>query len=448
MAIKGYLEKHGNQFRVQVWVPLHLQPVYGKKTIKVPLRTDSRATANLLKVEVLNRLQREFREASKKVPSPVDALTEEAMRWREAIHNEEPPTVSFVDEKTGEVVEYDNPIVSGLAIDRAEEIKREKGTQAAATFFKIAIGEATPIAPLIPLWIAEAGIKPRQQRDYKRAVEKFAAWATAPIEEITRKKAGQYISEAFIAPKVNVKTANKDISCLSTFWKWLVKRGYVEVNVWEKQSISKKLAQKSGKRAYTDEELKKLLTGTNDSYLLDLIRIAALSGMRREEIMLLRKADCVDGVFNVRDAKTLAGIRKPPIHSALKETITHRLTGKADDDWLFHEVGSEGGGVVERGDYAGKKFNAYRKKLGLDERPEGQRQSNIEFHSLRRWFIRSARNALQNGAKGYDPWTIAEVAGHDNKSPDKELQMTMGVYAGPQTKEAKRACVEAVKLPS
>jgi hypothetical protein len=251
MAIKGYLEKHGKQYRVQVWVPLHLQPLYGKKTIKVPLRTDSKATANLMKLEVLSKLQREFREASKKVPSSADMLTEEALRWREAIITEEPPVATFVDEKTGEVVEYDDPMARNLAIERAEEIEREKGPQAASTFFKIAIGEATPISSLIPLWIAEAGIKPRQQRDYKRAVEKFDAWAVAPVEEITRKKAGQYISEVFITPQVNVKTANKDISCLSTFWRWLVKRGYVEANVWEKQSISKKLATKTGERTLT-----------------------------------------------------------------------------------------------------------------------------------------------------------------------------------------------------
>jgi integrase len=202
------------------------------------------------------------------------------------------------------------------------------------------------------------------------------------------------------------------------------------------------------RRAYTDEELKKLLTGTNNTYLLDLIKVAALSGMRREEIMLLRKKDCEGGVFNVRDAKTLAGIRKPPIHSSLESIVAYRLEGKSDDDWLFHEAKGKGGGVTERGDYAGKAFNNYRKSLGLDERPNGQRQSNIEFHSLRRWFIRTAREALLKGAKGYDPWTIAEVVGHDNSAPDTELQMTMGVYAGPQTVDAKRACVEAVKLPS
>lgn len=89
-------------------------------------------------------------------------------------------------------------------------------------------------------------------------------------------------------------------------------------------------------------------------------------------------------------------------------------------------------------------------EFGLGTAPErsgDNRQSNIDFHSLRRWFIRTARNALQTGAKGYDPWTIAEVVGHDTTGTDSELAMTMGVYPGPQTMAAKRACIEAVKLP-
>jgi integrase len=289
-------------------------------------------------------------------------------------------------------------------------------------------------------------MKPRQQRDYRRAVEKFHAWKQKPIEDVNRKVAGLYIAEAFVSKKTNPKTANKDISCLSSFWTWLEKRGHAESNPWEGQSLSKKLMPKSSKRPYTDAEICKLLTSTDDTLLLDVMKVAALSGMRREEIMLLRVSDTVDGMFNIQKAKTQSGIRTVPIHTQLNEIVRRLTVDKASDDFLF-DVTGEGGGVVERGDYFGKRFNTYRKRVGIDERSEGQRQSNIDFHSFRRWFIATARNALQNGAVGYDPWTIAEVVGHDTRSPESELRMTMGVYPGPQRVEAKRACVEAVKLP-
>lgn len=452
MTIKGYLEKHGNQFRVQVWVPLHLQSLYGKKTIKVPLHTNSKTTANLMKLDVLNKLQREFREASKRVPaSPVDNLTEEAMRWREDLNSENPQTGYYTDQGTGEEEEYDEYFVPSLLRERAEEIAKEKGQNTASNFYKVAIGEATPMMSLLPRWLPETPIKDRQHTDYKRAVKKFADWckstSAGSIEAVTRKLAGRYISEELVPKTNSVKTANKDISCLSSYWRWLMKRGHADSNPWEKQSLSKKLQPKSGKRAFSEEEMIKLMTGTKDTFLLDLMSVAALTGMRREEILSLTVADCSGDQFNIRKAKTDAGVRLVPTHPDLKAIVIRRCEGRAGDKFLFEEADAKGSVSGERGDFAGKRFGYYRKKIGVDDQPEGQRQSNIDFHSFRRWFIRKARNALQRGATGYDQWTIAAVVGHDASAPDAELQMTMGTYAGPQTKEAKVACVGAVKLP-
>ena len=77
----------------------------------------------------------------------------------------------------------------------------------------------------------------------------------------------------------------------------------------------------------------------------------------------------------------------------------------------------------------------------------GRRQSRIDFHSFRRWFIRKAIDALHRGAKGYDQWTIADVVGHDREPTDAGLGMTMGRYPGEAPVDAKRTCVAAVKLP-
>ena len=94
-----------------------------------------------------------------------------------------------------------------------------------------------------------------------------------------------------------------------------------------------------------------------------------------------------------------------------------------------------------------KAFTRYRRTVGVDERAEGARQSNVDFHSFRRWFIRKARDALTSGkATGYSYWTIAEVVGH-SKEDSLPLAMTMSRYSGDDTVEAKRACVEAVTLP-
>lgn len=89
----------------------------------------------------------------------------------------------------------------------------------------------------------------------------------------------------------------------------------------------------------------------------------------------------------------------------------------------------------------------------MDERPlGGQRQSYIDFHSFRRWFMRKAVDALEKGAKGFTQWTIAEVIGHavENASLEGQklpLGLTMSRYAGDASADAKRACVAEVKLP-
>lgn len=65
----------------------------------------------------------------------------------------------------------------------------------------------------------------------------------------------------------------------------------------------------------------------------------------------------------------------------------------------------------------------------------GQRQSNIDFYSFRRWFVRKALYELKKEAKGFTPWTIAEVIDHsvENASLERQklpLGLTLRWYAG------------------
>ena len=88
---------------------------------------------------------------------------------------------------------------------------------------------------------------------------------------------------------------------------------------------------------------------------------------------------------------------------------------------------------------ASKAYTRFRRRLGIDERADRQRQSNVDFHSWRRWFIRKAKDA------GQQPWTIADLVGHDTKA--LPLGLTMGGYPGRSNDQQLRECVEAVRLP-
>ena len=200
-------------------------------------------------------------------------------------------------------------------------------------------------------WLAERNMKPRQVLDYRRAVAKLDAWLSSEklagtVEGVTRKVAGRYISGACVKAKVHWKTANKDISCLSSFWKWLEPKGYVPENVWKGQSLQKqRQASGTGKRPYTDDELSRLLAGKGHSFLKDAITIAACSGMRIEEIAQLKVENIVGGCMDIKDAKTAAGERLVPIHSGIEKIIERRAAGREPKAFLFHELSGRGSTV-------------------------------------------------------------------------------------------------------
>ena len=278
-----------------------------------------------------------------------------------------------------------------------------------------------------------------------------------PLESINRKIAGEYKTAAFVRTGVHAKTANKDISALSSFWRWLEPRGLATENVWRGQSLPKSKANgatkgSSSKRPYTDAEVAALFAANPPPLLLDAMTIAALSGMRVEELASMRAGDIkASGPIphiDLKGTKTAAARRLVPIHPDALPIILRRTKGKAARAYLFDELPTPAkDSAMERSQPISKAFTRLRRGIGgtLDQREEGARQANTDLHSLRRWFVMSAREALLKGAQGYSPWTIAEVVGH--AKGDVGLEMTMSRYAGDETLEAKAACVRAVKLP-
>lgn len=444
---RRYLTKHGNQYLVVVKVPERLRPIIGKAHLKHPLRTNSLALANREKFKIVAAFKEQLQQAEqdhrRKAKGVHDKLAEEALDWREsiAIAEDDPSFFEYRDEE-GDVIEDGRDLTLSLLADRAEEIAQKEGLPKAKEFHAIATGKATPILSMVDKWLAERPMKPRQQTDYRRAVLKFTSWLTlnrltVSLEGVTRRVAGRYITEAFVEAGVHHRTANKDISCLSSLWKWAERKGVVEDNVWRGQSLAKREPKKNeAKRPFTDKEIETLFSGTASPLLKDFMAIAALSGMRIEEIAKLTTEDVFNGCFDITTAKTKAGIRMVPIHSALAGIVERRTKGKAPTDPLFPELPiPKEGSPIERSQKVVKAFTTYRRKVGVDDVPEGARQSRVDFHSFRRWFITKAEQAQQ------PVHFIEALVGH------KRSGMTLGRYsAGPLVQQV-RDVVEAVRLP-
>jgi integrase len=151
--------------------------------------------------------------------------------------------------------------------------------------------------------------------------------------------------------------------------------------------------------------------------------------MRLEELYQLTVADCAGGWFDVRKAKSPAGVRKVPAHSALVAIVVRRCAGKAPADYLMGEPARQ----ERRGHLLSARFTRYRQAIGVHD-PNG-RQSRVDFHSWRRWFTTECRNA------GHDTHVVDVLTGHAARG------LTDGAYHAGPTEALLRAAVEAVRLP-
>ncbi|BCH07709.1 hypothetical protein MesoLj131c_19670 [Mesorhizobium sp. 131-3-5] len=62
--------------------------------------------------------------------------------------------------------------------------------------------------------------------------------------------------------------------------------------------------------------------------------------------------------------------------------------------------------------------------------------------------MHKAPDAMLAGSAGFDEWTFAGVVGRTDSERAKNLDLSQHGYAGQDPEKARKALVEAVKLPS
>ena len=459
----GYLEQMNNGgWRVSLPVPRDLVKAIGKTRFKRSLNTHNRAEAERQKHAVLAEFFKLIEDARAGRVEKVKAVlagtapdarqdpVAAALQLREELAKlpEDSPeregladAVSIiVDDLLGNPVGEDE-LTKELLYDPVREAKAE-------IFYKIATGQETPIREPLRRFFTEVDWTPRTKADCDRALALLEGWCSEQsvsftVEAITRRRAGQFIGHLAAnddRPLTN-RTINKYLSCLSQFWSWLERRGFIEMDSspWSRQSLPKvKPKEDEKERPFTDEEICKLFGGSpNQSYLRDVMLIGALTGARVDAIISLRRKDITDdGCFRFKPQKRERNSRLVPIHSALKSTIERLVEGKQSDDDLFPECPPVAADKPqERSMPAVKAFTYYRRTVGVTDLVEGKRRDRVNFHSFRRWFITKALQA------GQPELVVQIVVGH------KPQSVAASVYLGGLTMEQMKECVEAVKLP-
>ncbi|MCC8931914.1 DUF6538 domain-containing protein [Rhizobium sp. 'Codium 1'] len=440
---KRYLEQHGAKWRIVVAVPRNLHKALGTTKLKHTLDTDSLAEANRQKWAVVAQLQAQIETARNPQGKPQDLIAEAqklaAIRRAIKDDDEEDGLDAYIMQRVEEIAGD----IIGEERDKSPKYAPEREA-AAKTFAGIATGQKTPIDAHRERYQSQLRVKPRTIADDNRAMKYLLDWCKAedvsPFLETFGKREAIRFTDDFPAliGTHQPRTLNKYVRRLGSYWKWMEGRDEVSANVWQGRTYTIPLQTDDEKeRPFTDDELKRLLSGPASPEMHDLMRIAALSGARLDAIVCLRAKDCKDGNFTFKPQKKETSFRLCPIHPALVDIVERRTSGLSNDDSIFPEwpPAKSRKTLREHSFKASNHFTAYRRKVGVDDTREGNRRSRANFHSFRRWFITAAERADQPES------IIAAVVDH------KRQGMTLGVYsAGPLLEQARR-CLEAVKLP-
>ena len=310
----------------------------------------------------------------------------------------------------------------------------------AAALIGLANGTRVPADFHIEAFLGSRERTNRYDLRIRLAVRKLAEWLqTRPegnsIRGVTKRTAAHFTDHYATTLKPHTLKGWK--SSLSLYWDWMATREEVEGNPWKEVKLDRRLSTDDDRRAFTDEETRKLIDGATDPTMRDFIVVAALSGMRENEIGRLTVSDTEGDWFNVRKSKTKAGVRRVPIHSDLAAIILRRTANKQPGDWLFDDLPPSNGKGRERADKMGERFTEYRRSVGVDERRENGR-SNVVFHSFRHWFTTAALNA------GAIQPVVSSLVGHAGG-----LQgMTLGTYYSGPTNQLLIDAVAGVSLPT
>ena len=295
---------------------------------------------------------------------------------------------------------------------------------------------------LLERWLAEnpAGNTQQTLAMHRVAMRPLLAkHSTLLPNEVTRRVAGDFVSE-MIAAEASQKTVNRKLSSISSFWRWMEWRGFVEQNPWGRQGAYAAKPKRFGpkKRAYSAAELVTLLGSTPEevagerygTMIRDLMRLGLLTGCRIGELCAFRVEDVMLEARAVRipEGKTENARRVVPIHNLIWPIIVRRAQA-AHDGWLFPDL-TPGGPDGKRSWFVVKRFSSFRQAtLGEDKA--------VDFHSFRRTFATYLERASVT-CISVNTSTIAELMGHSKPT------LALAVYSSGLVPAQLRAAIDAL----
>lgn len=444
----SYLKQRKLSWYVQVPVPRQYQAAAGKLVIVRSLGTRDKAEANKRKHGVIAEILAELEQAgtgrpvrstgaTARTPADILSLAMDARRNVESgtrhPADAEAELDAVVDDflstqaRTLGVGADGHPL---LAHDDTATIRR--AGKALTGKLKATLGYQWPV------YLKEQRRRLTAQTigDKRRRLEAFAEWfgGDSDCVQVTRRVAGNYVAEVILKRTLGdagqalaTITMKKEVSDLRAFFDWLVVRGVVETNPFDRMASTIKSSTRgkaSARRPWTAGELSTVLRGTPaDDPLWSLTVIGAYTGMRREEVAELQTSAIDGSVLKVEEGKTAAAVRRVPIHPVIAPLL-RRLAKTSGDGYLISGL-LRGGPDNKRAWYLGKRFGRVIRQLGIVD-------PALDFHALRGTVITQLEGA------GVPVSTIQLIVGH------KRQGMTLGVYSAGVPDRVKRKALAHV----
>ncbi len=409
----SYIERRRNLFYATLVIPPDVRERLGKFKFIQSLGTPDKRKAEALAAPVVAK----WKAIIRRERGEGDALVNEALKWREVLAEIPAENDAGLDATTDAIVA------------KAERIEAQKGYAHAKRFADIAFGDATPSDAFYAEWSAQLKLSEKTMDQMRKDVTALLAHFPT-LQEISHQSVKRWLdklSKEGTSPISQARIA----SCCRNYWGYLQHRDAVPSDSEPFSRLakggSKRKAAGGSWEPLAAKEVVKLWKAAregNDAVLADLVQLGAYSGARIEELCALKVTHVSVSSFRIVDAKTSAGIREVPIHSAIAPLVK-RLKKASTDGYLLSGLTFNKYG--DRSNAIGKRFGRLKSGLGFGPRHV--------FHSIRKTLV----TLLEN--KGVSENLAADIVGHEKP------RITYGLYSGGATLAVKAKALELVAYP-
>jgi integrase/recombinase XerD len=229
------------------------------------------------------------------------------------------------------------------------------------------------------------------------------------MKHISKKIAKEYM--LYISNSSSVGSYNQRLFLFKRLWELLKDEGRYEINVFK--DFKKMKVEKSSKRAFTTEELFKILDYIKDDLdMLCLFSIGIYTGLRLGDSACLKwsNVDLIKRTISIVPQKVKRFLKEPiviPIHHSLYNILMNIRENKKSDEFVLPEI---------RKSYETKYLKIKILKIFRDcgiqtyEMVNGRKKFLCGFHSLRHSFVSLNING------GMSSLLVQKIVGHSSVS--------------------------------